>query len=485
MTGTTGITVTPVHNGTAPTQAAANGVFAPVGHGAAHLIPVSQKPAPHGKIGLWSVANGSELEVRTHKIKDLKKTSVMKKCNDVWEKTRAFVQTRDAHADENTIETRPNPDATNHDKNIKREIVTISYVDSTTGEKRYISQRDIPQEILVKMDKIREMVRPNMTFGAQAPLQIAHKKFQPPKSLDEYLEKEFPELEASLDPAKKANALKNLLTSEALIQGFKTHLRAIIDERQADLDDQVKTPSVPCPPRKKKEEELRKLKHILEQFDAIDRRAVFRAVATWDNTKTGPIDNDVRIKLHTAADTVTLGGEKAFKDKERARQDAHYFRDSKIGRKLGLFKPMDPKETRGYNLDMGDLLLPDRWDAQGRRTDSERSDTRSSVEQLVVQMMMDLNSVAPGTPLEHHPILEDLDVDTRQTVLDTIQAPLPSPAPNQAPQYYPLAYAKAVYQHLTSTPAVGNTNGDLQARLTEARRTANPNERYDSCIPVK
>jgi hypothetical protein len=487
----TGISVTPHREDDPDADLAATARLTPTGgHGSATLTPESSKAPPHGQIGLWSASNGSNYQIQPHKIKDLKKTSIMKKCNDVWEQVKKHVEEREKNAGrmpegatDIEIETRPNPDATNHENSrVTREIVTMSYTDGL-GNKHYIDQREIPQDILVKMDKIRQLVRPHVNFGAPTPLQITVKEFLPPKDLDEFLEKDFPALEASLPEPAKSNALRNVLATESMIQGFKTHLGAIIDHKQAELDDNTKTAPLPYPDRRSKEDDLKKLKRLQQQLDNADRRAICSAVATWNNPETGPIDDQVRAKLRTTADTVTLNGERAFKERQTARESTISY---KMGRAVRLIQPLDPKEARAYHLDMGDLLLPDRWDAQGRRTDTQRSDTRSCIEQLLVQMMTQLHSKEPGIPLDRHPILEGLSESTRKQLIGTIEAsPLPSHEAGKPAQYYPREYARTVYKHLQEIPELGNPSLDLQRRLAAARRDPNPHTRYDSCIRQK
>ena len=370
---TTAVTIIPTHTGTGP-SGPGTATAVPMVPAAATLIPQPRKPLPLRKIVLMSVAgnSGYEIDTKSKKFKKKADESVTKRVNDVWKEVHALVTKIDANASEVSIEIKPNPDATNPDSNVKREIVTISYEDGF-GNKRVISQRDIPQEIIVKMDKIRQLVRPNLDIAAQAPLHISMQGFLP-KNLTEFLERDFQALEDSLPAAAKPHALRNVLATEAMIQGFSMHLKALIEAKENDLNNPATSPVVPHPPRKKKEEELRKLKNLQAQLDSIDRYAVFRAVATWDNLQTGPIDDPMRARLRTTADTITIDCKRDFQRKEREWQDSHHL--STARKYFGGLKP-DAKETHAYQLDLGDLVLPDRWEAQGRRADTDRSDTRS------------------------------------------------------------------------------------------------------------
>ncbi len=490
--GITGITVVPTHTGPGPSG---NGTATavPVGNGAATLTPVFTPAPPPGKVGLMSVSGGTTYTIEYKNVKDHKKKDVEARTQAIFDLVHNHAEALEAKAGhpagcvtDVAIETRPNPDATNFEKsNVAREIVVITYTDGV-GVKHTVTQRAIPTEILDKMHTLRHMIRPHLNFGAQAPLLISNTDYLPPKDLNEYLEKDFPALEASLTGPAKSNALQNVLATEAMIQGFKLHLQATIDDKEAELKDPKLTTTLPYPDRENKEAELRKLKKMLQQLESIDRRATFRAVATWNNLATGPITDAVKRDLHTAADTVTVSGEKTFQDREKARQDSHYFSDSYLGRKVGAFVPLDPKESRAYNLDNGDILLPDRLAAHERRVNTQRTDTRSCMEQMVFQIMMDLNSPAPGTPLDIHPALEDLSDATRGKIIGTIQAPLPPPTPGTPLQYFPKAYARTVHAQLSSADQILTTPGaDLQRRLAAAKATNNPQARYDTLIKTK
>lgn len=466
----------------------------PLVQGQGTLTPQFTQAPPQGKIGLMSVANGTTYTIEYKSVKDHKKKDIEARTNEIWDLAHKHAEALEAKAGHPAgcvtdveVETRPNPDATNFEKsNVTRQIVVITYTDGI-GNKHTITQRAIPTEILDKLHTLSRMIRPHLNFAAQAPLQIRHTDYIPPKDLNEYLEKDFPALEASLPEPAKSQALQNVLTTEAMIQGFRLHLQAIIDDKEAELKDPKQTTTLPYPDRQEKEAELKKLKKMLQQLESIDRRATFRAVATWNNLATGPITDAISRDLHTAADTVTLGGEKAFQDREKGRQDSHYFRDSRFGRWVGLFVPLDPKESRAYNLDNGDILLPDRSTTRERRVNTQRTDTRSCMEQMVFQIMRDLNCAAPGTPLDIHPVLEDLSDATRSAVIGTIQAaPLPTPVPGKPTQYFPREYARTVHAQLSSADAILRTPGaDLQRRLDAARATNNPQARFDSLIKTK
>jgi hypothetical protein len=458
--GTTTVSISPSSSSPAPVHASMTAMQPAV----AHLDFQPEKTKSSGKAVLYSLAGNSVVPIDP-KSKAHKKIKLVARCQKAWDLAKAHIEKIDEFASEVAIRAIPDPDSPN------RDIITVSYR-TGRGELRTIASRDLPAELITKVEKIRTLVRPNRTLDVSPPLQISEPSLLAKESCAKFLETSFKSLEAGLEEPAKSSALRNIVTAEAMIQGFQMHLGGLIQHKEEEFK---KTPVLPHPEYKKKEEELEKLRKLHKELDSIDRNAVFRAVATWGNLKTGTLDEDKRAELRKTADKLSLNTKKDLQEAEKTRQDTHYVKNSYIGKKLGFFKPVESSELHAYALDVGDLIIPDQWDYQNRRSETDRKDKKACVEQMIVQMMMNL--LDPNMQVDpNHPVLSDFDAaTTRQEIMSLIEAPLPQ---GKDARYFPKAYARLVYEKIGTIPSVGNTKTDLAHRLEDLKNTSGDTYRF-------
>jgi hypothetical protein len=387
-----------------PTHATVNAILTAIPEPSALLTYVPDKAPATGRAALYSYIQGSVYKIDP-KAKAHREMKLVSKVQRIWNQAKELAMKQDANATEIEVTALPNPDAPD------RDIISISYRD-TVGKLKHASA--IPPLLIKRIGKLRTLLRPNRDIHAPEPLKISVPG-KLPKSCSEFMNTQFKDFEAGLkDPDAKMNALRNIVTAEALIQGFSTNLKGLIERKGKELDSM---PLLPHPVRKKKMEEQKKLKKLQTEINSIDRNAVFRAVATWNNMKSGGVDS---ARIREVADIVTLD----------TRRDL-------------LKGGVETTEAHVYALDVGDLLIAEQWDAQLRREETDRDGTKSCVEHLVVQMMMNLQELG----VREHPILEGLGEEVVE------------------PQR---AYARAVYDQMGKMEILGR-DVDLETKLNAIR----------------
>jgi hypothetical protein len=457
--------------GHAPAPPKPTGTLTALDEPRALLEFVPDKPGAHGKPTLYSYIRGSVHQIDV-KAKTLKDTHIVSKVTKAWNIAKDFIiKNHCEHASNIEVTANPNPDAP------ERDIVSISYTDAA-GIVRHIGESGVPNDLVLRMHKLRTLIRPNRDFTAAAPLKISMPGFLS-ESCKHFLETEFEEFEQSLPagPAKD-NALRTVLTAEAMTQGFSMHLGGLIEKKEEELKKLEKDTPLPYIPIKKAKEELEKLKKLHKELENIDRRAVFRAIGTWGNLNTGhPIDDKTRKLIRQAADTATLGSKKNFEAKEKARHDKHWVQNKLASWMPWSYKPLDAKEAHSASLDLGNLLLADRWESQERKVDNDQDDATSCVEQLIVEMMMNLENTAVSLR-PNHPMIERLDETTKGELIGgVIEAAIPAdgkgwPAKN---------YARAVYEQLGKMPSLVPTT-PLETRLQALRHNRDLRFRFDKLL---
>ncbi len=450
-TGSLGIIVTPNHTKTQPTGHAS---LTPVQPASATLTPLPGKAPSTGPAALYSCFQGSVYKIDL-KSKAHKGMKLVAKVQRIWKQAKEVIATRAPYATDIEYTALPNPNAP------EKDIIRLSYRDMA-GNLQHIT--DIPPELTARIEKLRNLLRPNRDIQAPEPLKISVPGILP-KSCAEFLRTQFKDLEDGLTGSAKTNALRNVVATEAMIQGFSMHLKALVDHKREELNT---IPLLPHPVRKKNEEELEKLKKLQEELDSIDRNAVFRAVATWNNSNTGTMDKEKRTRIHNTADKVTLDTRRDLIKAARQNQDEHWIKD-----KIGMYKPLPTTEAHAYALDAGNLLIAEEWDAQLRREETDRSNTKCCVEHLVVQMMINLESPVAAA----HPVLEGFDEETRDEIVQGVIEPQ-LPGAGEAPQWYPKAYARAVYDNM---PDLGNST-DLEMRVGRLKQNRDSRLRLDKLV---
>lgn len=449
--GTIGVTVTP---SATSAQHIGNAALTPIQQASATLTPIPGKAPSTGPAVLYSYIQGSvhKIDPKSKAHKDMKLVSKVQK---IWNQAKEVIAAKTPYATDIEVTALPNPNAP------EKDIIRLSYRDMA-GNLQHITA--IPPDLTAKIEKLRKLIRPNRDISAPEPLKISVPGILP-KSCAEFLRTQFKDLEDGLTGCAKTNALRNVVATEAMIQGFSMHLKALVDMKKREQDQ---TPLLPHPVRKKKAEELEKLKKLQAELDFIDRNAVFRAVATWNNSNTGAMDDHKRKQIRDAADTVTLNARKDLIKAARENQDEHWITD-----KIGMYKPLATTEAHAYALDAGNLLISEEWDAQLRREETDRSNTKASVEHLIVQMMINLESPVAAT----HPVLEDFDERTRDEIVRGVIEP-PLPREGEEPQWYPKSYAKAVYDNM---PDLKN-NTDLEGRVGRLKQMEDTRLRLDKLV---
>lgn len=452
-TGTTSVGVSPAM------QTVAALVPTPQAYGV--FIPDHKAKPDSGKVGLFATSRGAVVPIDPKKVKGLKKTNIMQRCRKVWADAKEFIKQREGGgASEVVIDAKPNPDAP------ERDYIIISYRDKT-GQLKRIQHNEVPLEIQKRMEKIRRLVRSDRSPVAPTPLQLPAGEILP-KSCNEFLKTHYRELEATLkenEPAKK-EAVRNIVTAEATIQGLSIHLRIQISHKEQELE---KIPLLPYPVHKKAKEDLDELKKLYQEIQSIDRYAVYWAVATWANLKTGELDDATRTAIRQKADQLSISVKKDIGDKEKQRQSNHWFKNN-IFRKIRLssFKPMDSPDMHKYALDTGNLLLQDHQAIGKRQEDSEEAPTKACVEQLIVQMMMNLQNDAQTINPDTNPTLQTLSEENRHLVSQLIGF-----TQRNDDQYFPKAYARDVYKE------IGQLSADQAIGLKDRK---NPHLRLDKLL---
>ncbi|PIS02079.1 MAG: hypothetical protein COT85_08050 [Chlamydiae bacterium CG10_big_fil_rev_8_21_14_0_10_42_34] len=357
-----------------------------------------ERPDKAGKAGLYSAVGKSYVAIDQNS-KSLKVRKIENTCQTLFEDVVKWVrENKDQYALDVEIKATPNPDAPHKNQ------ITIIYNDQR-GIK-YISERDIPKEFINKMNEIRRILRPSQNITPSRPLQLPIPDLLP-NSLPEFTSKHLESLEASLEEPAKTNALQNIYATEAAIQGFGNHLNTLVEKKKKELEDTEVLPQIPY---KEKKKDLDKLLELNREVQAIDRYAVYTAVASWNNLQTGEIDDSLRFATRKAADKIGLPIKRELQELERKRQEHHWIA-SGVPKMLGQwYTPLDSASIHEYALDVGDLLIQDRWDYEGRRVETERGNKTTCVEQLIVQMMMNLKTAA--IQVDQHPLFESFTEET-------------------------------------------------------------------------
>lgn len=471
---TTAIQVTPSGPDTPPPVLA---TMTPISNAMGHLEHVPEKPAKAGKPILYSCGKNYH-RIKTNGCKQFKEDKLGQKCKKVWDLATDFIYKKDEFASEIEVKAVPNPNASSKD------IVTISYKDKL-GNIKVVNQKEITPEIVNRMRRILTIVRPSRgSIPHPEPLQLSLPKetfFS--KTCGDFLKKEFKGLQESLPDSAKESAFRHIVTAEAMIQGFQRHVNGLIKHKEDELNDPKKTSELPNPSRKKKEADLRRLKKLLRELEMIDRNALFRAVAHLSNLNANALGPKKDGEIQKAIDAVKLNVMRDLDAKEKERHDAHWISNKYtpetmvIGKIIGgfAFKPMEKSEIHNYALDAGNLLVEEQMEARNRSLEGEDKVKQTSVEQLIVQMMMNLENDKVHTA-PSHPVFEGFDPGMQDLLADLIEAPLPIDGKDV--RYYPKAYARIVHEHLKTTP-VGNIEATLNAL------SSIPDEKYNFSALLK
>lgn len=370
----------------------ASGYLEPMEEAPKGLLEPLDRPKSSGKATVYSEWRNSVVQISS---KSLKKNNVAEKVQAVFDKAKALVEESHPGARRVQIHFAPNPNAPN------RELVTITYVDET-NTLRHISQ--LPQDLVNKVTRIWDILRPARTSSSNKPLQL--RIAGQAETCSQYIDQDLEALKAQLKSPKADHALQNIIATEAAIREVTGLVHSIIQRKETELKA---LPELPLPPRKAVEVSLERLKELYQELHAINRSAVFRPVATWDNTNTD--ENIPKAEIQEVANQVTLNEKDHLQNLESQR--LNQWRNNWLYRKLGAFTPLEAGQIHEHSLDEGDLLFANRWGYYGRQDETARERKKTPVEQLIVQTMMYLES---HTPLDSHPVLETLDESIRHEI---------------------------------------------------------------------
>ncbi len=377
----------------------------------AHLTRVRpSSSATSGKINLYSKVPGAVMRIDTHS-KKLKDTCVEARCQEAWKRANAFIRARVPGASRVRIVASPNQDSSSLDR------VSLTYLDSA-GVERHVSHRDVPTEVIKKMDAVRKMVWPSRPSVSTAPLTMMPGVI--PKTHAEFMNSHFAAMIHNLEPAKKHSARRIVNTCDEMIVDLETRINNLMNAKEADLNANI--PLLPHPVRRQKEKELKQLRQLHAQIRSIDRYAVYWAIASWGNLATGDITDAVRAQIRAEADKISIGIGDDLRRLETDRSNAGQNKLFKSRSKylIHKYEPSEPYR-RGHSLDTGDLIIADRWDRKVRSDESDNSDKRSSVEELVVSQMMNL-LIPTKTVDPTHPLVAQFDdPDTQTAVMQAVE----------------------------------------------------------------
>jgi hypothetical protein len=374
----------------------ASGILEPAAGAASGRLEPLDKPKSSGKAAVYSEWRGSVVPISS---KSLKKNKVAEKCQAVFDEAKALIEASHPGAHRVQIHFAPNPNAPN------RELVTITYLDEN-NTLRHVSK--LSQDLVNKVIRIWDILRPARTSTSNKPLQlwIAGQA----ETCAQYIDQELDALKAQLGEPKAQHALQNIIATEAAILEVMGLVHSIMKRKQTELENM---PPLPLPPRKTAEVSLERLKELYQELHAINRSAVFRPVATWDNTNTD--ENVSNAEIQKVANQVTLNEKDRLQNLENQR--LNQWRNNWVYKKLGAFTPLEPGQIHEHSLDEGDLLFANRWGYYGRQDETARDRKKTPVEQLLVQTMMYLQS---NSPLDSHPVLETLDKSIREEIAQGI-----------------------------------------------------------------
>lgn len=415
----------------------------------ARLRSDTEKPEESDVVGVFSSCKGSTIKIN---MESKKKKKIRDEAQKVWDLAKDFVRkNRDAGAYQIVIDVGANPDAK------ARDMVSISYRDSG-GRLRHMSQNELQKDLIQKVSAIRQKLQPNRGgSGAPIPLQLSANNFLP-ESAKGFIENHYEKLVTTLEDSAKTNALQNIMASEAMIQGFVLHLRGILQRKEetfAEMD------LLPHDQYTQAKSDLEELKTLYNQIRSANRYAIYWAVASWNNLTTDTTDKET---LREAANQLTLNMRRDLHELEKTRQDEHYMKNTWLGKKLGLFAPMQSDEMHAFALDAGNLLLSESTETSQRLSDNEKALTKSCVEQLIVELMMNLNHENPVIPKS--PILSGLSQANREIMNSLISQ---QGAINER-SYPPISYAKAVYAEVERAQIAPNRHPETIIEML-GRRT--------------
>ncbi|OGN58279.1 MAG: hypothetical protein A3C42_05740 [Chlamydiae bacterium RIFCSPHIGHO2_02_FULL_45_9] len=385
--------------------------------------------------------------------KQLKDVKIDQRTQTIYKLTHEFiVKHRDPGASAIEISVRPDSDAKHKD------LVVISYVDNT-GETRRVSQRDIDPEIVQKMIKLRQLVRPSYGHQAPAPLRISTPGLLA-GSLHEYLTgghyRKFEKAHSAEFPHEEPKELlAKVVACEAMIYALFGQIHFRLDQAKEELE---KTPPLPAERYKALKKDQEELEELLQKLRSIDREAIYETVASWNKLDTDPSKPNVLSKLKEATHQVSVKSKRSMQEHKIAHYaKQHWIRNSwfgnnPIGKWLGIYH-YQPEEAavHEYALDRGDLLLPDKEEEYARAKETDRIQKQSSVERFVVNLMISLLSPTKNKythlmdPGFECPVLAGISSPIKTAILHDLET--------SDDQHFSKAYAKKAYQEAVSALA--------------------------------